>query len=625
MAFSDVKMSGNIPCFHLEEELDYPSNRKRKRVNGVLTDLEKKHNHSWYKEVSLRAIKYLDQCALFYRGTKITYLEMLNEADKLAVVLKSTGISFGDEVPVCFNNIPELVYLMLALNKLGAKMNSFDSGFHPDCIREILSGCSKKICFVTDHEYLKICEQIQAENFEKVVIVAQSRSLPDKPENCEGYEKEAAQLYEIEDITLKCLEKSSKGLTYDDLLFGQTRNVEIIDRGKLDTDFLVTYTSGTSKLGFPKAVVHTNRSLIVSGRFHDPSVSGNPDIKRLRCLAMIPPSHNTGLITCISDYLMQGWNIALEPYNRPEQAIDYLMINKPNYASMVSNYWSEAARQYMCEEKYVGRKMGFLLAPFSVGEKFGPGEEKYLNIFLKKVKAGSDVRIGSFHFPYVTLCIGGGDCEHGGIYYTLWRSLFSKLHFFKLWGKQIGMLPEKYVVVSALKEESGVYKECRKNELGIIVANSASTMKGYKNNPEETAKRIICDETGRRWVSCDVLGFIDNAGGVHVRGRIGDFKIIDGKKLYPHMIDEVIEKDRYNIMTCTTVFKKDGTIVANILKSPRSKYSGAELKTIARERCGKKIPKAVFERIQYRIFENIMDLPLTESGKRSIRALEEME
>lgn len=624
MKFSDAKMSGNIPCFHLEEELAYSHNKQWKRAIVVLTDLEKKHNHSWYKEVSLRAIKYLDQCALFYRGTKISYLEMLNEADKLAVALKSLGITSGDEVPVCFTNIPELVYIMLALNKLGAKINSFDSGFHPDYISEILSGCSKKICFVTDHEYLTICEQIQAENFEKVVIVARSRSLPSEPENCDGYEKEAAELYEIEDITSECMAKSSRCLTYDDLLYVYTRNVEIRDEGKLDTDFLVTYTSGTSKLGFPKAVVHTNRSLIVSGRFHDPSVSGNPDIKSLRSLAMIPPSHNTGLITCISDYLMQGWSIALEPYNRPEQAIDYLMINKPNYACMVSNYWSEAARQYICGEKYVGRKMGFLLAPFSVGEKIGPGEEKYLNIFFKKVKAGSSVHIGLFHFPYVTLCLGGGDCEHGGIYYTLWRSLFSKLHFFKLWGKQIGMLPEKYVVVSALKEEAGVYKECRKNELGIIVANSASTMKGYKNNPEKTAKRIICDETGKSWVSCDVLGFIDKAGGVHVKGRVEGYKLIDGKKFYPHMIDELIEKDIHNIMVCTTVIKRDGTITANILKSPKSRYTAERLQDFVRARCKKGLPKSVFGILNYRIFENIMDIPLTESGKRSIRALEEM-
>lgn len=624
MTSDSVKASETIPCFHLESNPDYCQNRKWRKTCDFLTGIEKGHNHSWYREISLRSITYPTQCALFYRGTKITYQEMLYEADKLALAIKNIGIGFGDEVPVCFCNIPELVFLMLALNKLGAKINSFDPDFHPDFIKEILSSCTKKVLFATDYEFLKISELSQADDYERIVIVSRSRSMPLKPENCDGYEKDASPFYVMEDKVTECLAKSPKCISYDDLLYIHMHDKPIPDDGKLDTDFLVTYTSGTTKLGFPKAVIHTNRSLIISGRFHDSEVSGNPDLKGLRTLAMIPPSHNTDLITCISDALMQGWNIAMEPYNKPEHALDYLMINKPNYANMVSNYWSEAARQYMCGEKYVGRKMGFLLAPFSVGEKFGPGEEKYLNIFLKKVKAGSDVRIGSFHFPYVTLCIGGGDCEHGGIYYTLWRSLFSKLHFFKLWGKQIGMLPEKYVVVSALKEEAGVYKECRKNELGIIVANSASTMKGYKNNPEETSKRIICDETGKSWVSCDVLGFIDKAGGVHVKGRVEGYKLIDGKKFYPHMIDELIEKDIHNIMVCTTVIKRDGTITANILKSPRSRYTAEKLQDFVRARCKKGLPKSVFDILNYRIFENIMDIPLTESGKRSIRALEEM-
>ncbi|MBO4908169.1 MAG: acyl--CoA ligase [Lachnospiraceae bacterium] len=623
---SKTKDTGYLSCFHLEKDNQYlPNTKKNLKLKEVLSEIEEKHNHSWYCEMRERIKNTGRMCALFYRGNKITFDEMMMNADKLSTALYNSGVRKGSEVATCMCNVPELAYVMLAINRIGAKMNSFSAGFNPEYVREIMAECDTSVLIVTDDTLLQIQELVKASHFSNIVLVKRTRSLPDNPAECDEYEKELEEYYSFPDLVLKCSDLGKSVITYDDFIEKYGTAVEISDDGNLDTDFLVSYTSGSTKIGFPKAIIHTNRSLIVSGRFHDAEVSGNPDLKGLRALAMIHPDSNTCLITCISDILMQGWCVAFEPEYNVNNALDYLIINKPNYANMTSSFWNEAARQYLVEKRFSNRKLGFLLAAFAVGENIGNGEEFFLNRFLKQSKAGSSVSIKGFHLPYVPISIGGGDCEHGGIYYTLWKTLYSRINFIRLRGKTIGMLPEKYVVVTALKDDNGRWTECKCNEIGVVVANSATTMRGYKNNPGETIKKIIKDENGREWISCNVIGYIDEVGGVHVKGRIEEFKLIGNEVVYPFKIDDIIDQDKKNILSSTTVFKKDGSIVANIIISPLSIESESTVLEGVKKRCKTSLSTSVFDKLNYKIFKNITEFPITGSGKRNIRALEEID
>ena len=609
----------------MEKDNEYlKRNRKTKKIQRVLADIEENHNHSWYQEMIVRSEKYANMPAIFYRGNKILFHEMMESSAALASALRRTGIGSGEEVGVCMCNVPELAYVMLALNKLAAKMNSFSAEYNENYIETILRKCSKKVLFITDSEYRRISNLLNNADIDNIVIISKTRSLPGNPECCDEYEASLAEYYKMKDETKTCLLSCDRCITYDDYLDKYKGDIDVEEVGTLDTEFLVTYTSGSTKIGFPKAIIHTNRSLIVSGRFHDAEVSGNPDLRGLRALAMIHPDSNTCLITCISDILMQGWCVAFEPEYKVENALDYLMINKPNYANMTSSFWNMAAIQYLVEKRFAERKLEFLLAAFAVGENIGNGEERFLNRFLKKAKAGSGLSIKGFHMPYVTISIGGGDCEHGGIYYTLWKTLYSKLYALKLRGKPIGMLPEKYVLVSALKECDGKLVECEKNELGLIVANSATTMRGYRDNAAETWKKIVTDNKGHNWVSCNVIGYIDEVGAVHVKGRAEEYRIINGKKVYPFNIDDVIDQDTNNILSSISVFDSNDCIVANIILNPFTKESEDEIVDRAMERCHDLLHSAVYSRLRIRVFHSIEEFPITMSGKRNIRRLEEL-
>ena len=63
--------------------------------------------------------------------------------------------------------------------------------------------------------------------------------------------------------------------------------------------------------------------------------------------------------------------------------------------------------------------MPFLLVPMIVGEPNSIGEEKFCNKFLRKVNAGSKFT----HSPLspVVMSMAGGDCEHGGLFFVLFK------------------------------------------------------------------------------------------------------------------------------------------------------------------------------------------------------------
>ena len=563
--------NGRITPYYIEEEVDLlstlPDSKPSKRIikskkclKGIkaLINLRRNHNVSWYSFLKERMLKNLDSNALFYRGSYITYRDVLKKADDLAKYLVDVGIKAGDEIPVCMTNTPELVYLLLAANKIGAKLNIFGEQFDKDYIAEILNGTSKKILFSDDSRYDSIKDVVQSVGIDNVVVSSLSDSVSDYYYLSKDYEPELDDYYRFDNKVNDYKKEDHNVVSYYDAVnaghYSKT-NVEAV--GDLETDFLITYTSGSTIIGRPKPIIHQNRSLVVSGLFHDVELSGNPVLPKFKCMAHIPPESNSNLIACISDILMQSWTVCLEPEYDAKKCLDYIFINKPNYLVMTTSFFIEAAKQYLYNKKFIGRNLGFVFTAFAVGEKLSPGEEKLINTFLRKGKTGREISLNGFKLPFTTIGTACGDCEHGGIFYTLWKKM-TEMKTKLLGVKDCGNLPESFVNSTVLKQnENGEYVECDYNEIGIVVANSYTNMSGYKDNKEATEKLLITDNLGRTWLSCNTYGYIDKVGGIHYIGRreLVYGKEIDGVPLYK--IEESISKDTKRILSVQS-FDRDG-------------------------------------------------------------------
>lgn len=594
-----------------KNNIERKKEKNDKFIKDVLNDLQQNHNHSWYDELYLRNKDSLDDIALFYRGTEITYGEMFDKMMDYAKSLRSIGIGEESEIPVCMSNTPEFVYLLGAANIVGAKVNVFANDFDPEYLKEIIRDCNCETIFVEDNNYESLKNIISQTQIKNVVISSLSHSLSDKSKKYNDYnnkfEKFTNNIYVYENMD---------GVISIDKFENFSSSYNEVVKSKyvgLDNEFTITYSSGTTS-NRPKQIVHTVRSFITIGRCHDPEIQKTASMKNFTVQALIPTFSNTDIISSISDSLMQGAKVALEPIYDKDFFIDSLEINKPNYVVATKSFWLETFKKVFFDKKYANTKMNYLLIPFAVGEGMDLGEEKFINKGLRKVSAGRD----KIPFPIspITMSVAGGDCEHGGIFWLLYRGIQSKLPSNLLAKESPGMKAFQMVEYAVL-DEKGNHLE--PYQFGRLVANSPCTMKKYKNNPEATNKFFIKDSAGKVWADCSVYSYIDFHGGIHMKGRIPDNKT----DIPEFMISDVVGLDTKNIMSCETIIYDD---IYNVHIEFQPKIKGDKLKILmsAINRLNVKLGNKVSEKVVFTI-HGISGFELTHSGKRDTSLLKNSE
>lgn len=578
-----------------------------KKAKQIIDEFERNHNHSWYEEIYARNMNSLGDNALFYRGTVITYGEMFEKMQLLASAMQIAGVKKGTEIPVCMSNTPELVYVMGAASMLGAVINVFSPSFPLDYITEIINGCDDCIGFFEDNHFNRIHTAVEKTYLNRYVLYSLGDSLP-KGTNLDNVEGSYYSSF------TSCVNRLSENYFksvwfYDFIEQGIHHCLELQEKIYLEDTFTVTYTSGSTNALRPKAIVQRVRSFCTIGRFHDPDLTYGLKTKKYRWMAIIPPHSNTDLISCISDTLMQGATLTLEPIYNASFFLKALLINRPNIIIATRSFWLVAMKCAMTDETYIDTKLPFLFMVFAVGEELSINEEKFLNKALRRVSAGRDF----IRLPVspVCFCVGGGDCEHGSILHRLFRAITNHT-ILPSSEKRYGMAAFDFVDIAVLDDEGN---RLEPNHVGRLVANSPCTMKCYKNDDSATESFFIKDKDGKIWGDMSVYGYIDKKGLVYMRNRIID----SHQTIPPFIISDVILKSK-SILSCEVV-KTDDNYVAHVEFLPS--FDGEIVKEIAivKKRCIKAFGEEIGNDLLFRIRTGLTSFPLTSSGKRDVKTL----
>ena len=94
--------------------------------------------------------------------------------------------------------------------------------------------------------------------------------------------------------------------------------------------------------------------------------------------------------------------------------------------------------------------------------------------------------------------------------------------------------PGPGVEVRIIDNDSG--NELLPGEVGEIWIRSEQVMKGYWNNPEETAKAITADG----WFKSGDAGYLDADGYVFIHDRVKDMIVSGGENVYPAEVENVL-------------------------------------------------------------------------------------
>lgn len=580
------------------------------KVKSAIKELKQEHNWSWAREIDNRHKDDMSAKTIFYRGQQIDYRTFCQESDKMARSLKAMGCKKGDTISFCISNIPEFVMMLRAVSAIGAKAHIFGAEFDRDYIVDEIDELDSNYVVVSDDLYPEIEDVLSQTVVHNVIMFSLLDSLPYN-DPYYFYDNFTNKVDEYKANDLRIMSKADfleKGKDYQGEIFDDTV--------KLNDDFLITYTSGSTNAHRPKAMIHPNRNLIYMGRFHDPDLSGLPATRHIRNLAHIPTHSNTDIITSISDSLMQNCEIALEPIYRPEFFIYSLMINKPHFAPATKSFYIKMAKMYNTDPSFEGVKFKNTYIPTVVGEAMSPGEEKYINATLRKASAGTNM-IPRPIAP-VPVSFGGGDCEHGGIYFTLYKSYMERLNSAQLKNESIGLTPFNPLIKTiALDEEGNLLPP---GEVGVLAASSPCMMKEYKNNFEATKKFLILDDDYELFGNLNVYGYYDKYNHAHIKGRKEEITLDNGTTFPIFIIKDLIEKDTKNILSAEVVIVGDH-LVAHIEPMPDKKINLDKLIYSISKRLLNKIPYEVFNKILFKLRDNFISYPLTGCGKRDNAAL----
>lgn len=605
-------------------EYPYKDDYKPK-IKNILDDMDKNHNNSWSVEFFRNArCGNLSSNAIFYRGTYISYKELYERAYEFAKSLKAMGYKKGDEIPVCVGNIPEFLYIFIAINLIGCKINSFGDWFDPEYTKFIINNSKSKCVFISDDVKDMLKDKIESSNVEDVVVFSLVDSLKKDSNNkvIDPYAKFDSKVYDMHSYVDEIKSTWNKHIIdkEDFVNLGINYNDRVVENMSLDDPCAITYTSGTTHPGWPKAVLNDNRTYYTMSRFKDADISGMASLTKRKVMHHIPTYTHMELCS-LCDSLYQICSLRLEPFYREDFFKYAMLINEPNYSPGSVAFWSslcDALNNH--DPEFKDADFGHLIAAVVTGEGMSPGEEKYFNYTARKFKFGSK------ELPYpiapISFSIGGGTNEASGIFTTLFKAHLEKLPQNLKYRKEgLGLTTLPFAITEVL-DDDGCY--CKIGEAGTLVSRSPAMMVGYYYDEELNKDAFITDDYGKRWVNMGKFSYkSDRYGRIKMKGRPkAIIKLEDGRSVPFFNVEDTILKDTKNVMSCSLVPIFDdclGEVYAIwVTPNPRINISNEKLIESIVLRLGNTFEKEVLDKLYVNVCKKF---PVAPSGKRDLETL----
>ena len=528
------------------------------------------------------------------------------EVKKHIKMFTNLGVHEGEVVSFMMLNVPEVIFMFLALNKMGAIANLIKFDESPDRINHMLNLTKSKYFFVTDVEPILMNIEKVLElnnNLEKVIKIPVMESMVASQLKETEIKKRINELVYIthkeyepelkkqEFAELALLEKmltyeniNNKVISYakykEEYLKGTP--VRLLNKGS-DRTTLIVYTGGST--GDAKGVELSNKNLIAM--VHGLKYSNYGFTYGKTSMNILPPAIAYYLTaTCV--LMICGVRVTQIPMFEIEKYPELVNQYKPNII-----YSGPILLKLMALAPF---DYPYLTNPVSGGDKLLVNEELMINEAFKQ-KGSNPVQqgYGSSEVTAVATC----NPEHG----------------------KIGSLgiPMINVDISLFEYQTDKEIPYGENREGEICISGPTLMKGYLNNPEATdyVKRYHND--GKYWLHTDDIGVMDSDGFLFHKGRYKRMLTRSGTKLWLSALEEEVLKTGLVKDCCAVKFpdevEREVPVLHIVLKDEEDTSVIEELDTYIRENCPPNyLPK-------YYVIKEF--LPVTEvNNKKDFKTLE---
>ena len=511
-----------------------------------------------------------DNCALRYFEREISYRELNELANRLANALATLGVGLGDVVGLHLPNTPQYAIALVALSKLGATASGVSPLLAPAEVANQLENSGAKVLITLDSLAKSTLEVLnRLPQCVTAVIVTGADDLR-QPVGLE--------VPILESVTCK---------TYLELTSSSDPEFQQRDLPP-DHICLVQYTGGTT--GKPKGAMLTLRGLmynIVIAHLFRPWEEGKET-----AFNALPPTHigGTGALIWALRY---GARMVLIPDGRDIDHYCQQMIECPptRLSGVPTLYQMIADHPSSAEIDFSRLRFAMCGAAPITGE-----DRRRIERMLRG-----------------TVISDGYGMTEGGPTVVVNPPQRCK-------PESVG-IPIPSVDVRIVDVETGT-QEMPYGEAGEIIISSPSLMKGYLNQPDETANSLR-EWHGRTWMHSGDVGVMDEEGYVYLKDRAKDMIIVSGFKVFSVEVEDKLSA--LDFIACSALIgspdvKRPGSEVVNLYVqlTPEAKQSDPDrirrdiIDFCRADMAAYKVPKII----------HLVDaIPLTAVGKIDKKAL----
>ena len=536
-----------------------------------------------FEMVEKIADKYPNLTAFDFMGRATSYKKMVEEVERCAKALKTIGVRENDRVTIALPNCPQAIYMLYAVNLVGAVANMIHPLSAEKEIEFYLNESESVTAITLDRFYGKF-EAIRHNTKLTNIIIASVKDELSKPIKA-GYML-------TEGRKVKKIPQNAPIIRWKDFmrLSGCCFYNYRVKR-KPDDTAVILYSGGTT--GVTKGILLSNRNFNALSR---QVISANPFAVGDKMLTAMPLFHGFGLGVCIHAMLSHGGRCVLVPRFTPKSYSKLITKYKCNFIAGVPTLYEAILRV-----PHFGRAdLSSLKGVFSGGDSLSTDLSSRFNDFLKNHKSTVKIREGYGTTETVNACC------------------LMPQHIFK--AGSIGIpLPDMYIKI--VKPDTDI--ELPYGEEGEIVIAGPTVMQGYLNNAEETAKTLRTHPDGLTWVYTGDLGVMDNEGFVYFHGRVKRMIISSGYNVYPLQIENILNAHKFVDSSCvigvpdTYKMHKVKAFVRLKADVPKTEQTKAEIMSYCRKNIAKYAMPCEIEFLE--------ELPKTLVGKVDYKKLEQLE
>ena len=452
----------------------------------------------------------MEQPALHYYGKDITWSNLVHLVDVTASAYAALGVKKGDIVSFVSVAVPETIASIYALNKIGAAANTIDPRMDAASIRRMIIESGSKILVAIDIAFPKIQSIMDEIKQDRIIVQSAANSLPPVKKVLMKMKVRTKIPYGGSVMAWKHFMSNGKGISYTEAPY------------EGDALVAITYTGGTT--GRSKGVMITNDSMnAVCLSFLHCAVHRHDND---RFLGIIPVFSAYGMVCGMHMPLSMRFTLVPIPRFIPAQIGKLVRQFRPNH--LIS---TPAFIELLIGSKEVrNMDLSFLYTLASGGDSMNEGLEHKLDEFRKK---------HNMRFP---LAQGYGMSELSA------AASFCVNEIYK--HGSVG-IPSLNITIGIFNPETG--EEMGYNEIGEVCVTGPTMMKGYFNNPKETAYVMRRHEDGLVWIHSGDVGYMDEDGFLFIQGRIKRMITrFDGHKVFPINLESLVA-DRPEVYNCAVI------------------------------------------------------------------------